>query len=112
MKKNKRMEILNQRAASPTEVLKADPFLPTRIKALAEQKTVHSFPRASKLVLWSYILIGFTFGAYMGANLFNTTVPIEDNSALISGYTNILYQEDFSDSWLAVMEQEEHDDEK
>jgi len=107
MKHNKLDAFLNQRAQSPAPHLEADPFLPTRIAALVNEKNNRSsgfvFPQwslASALGTFAIIL-----GIYIGTGISETSTSYsESQTDLISEYSNAFYQSGIVDNYDNVFE--------
>lgn len=101
--KNKIEDILNQRVKSPTPKLEADPFLATRIAAIADGKGLNrrSFKglygwSAASLVTSCAIILGI----YIGSGLFE-----EQNNSEISGdLSSVIYQSDYIENLDSVFE--------
>ncbi len=101
--KNKIDDILSQRAKSPTPHLQPDPFLPTRIRATVIDK--NELGKISKLVYnWSVASLvtsgAILIGIYLGSGL----VEEEYSSDMITDFSSVIYQSDYTENLDSVIE--------
>lgn len=101
---NKIEDILNGRAVSPTPMLQADPFLATRIAAIAK-KSKGKNKNFTLLYNWSVASVvtscAIILGVYLGSALFEE----ESNTDVISDLSGAIYQVDYIDNLDSVLEE-------
>ena len=102
---NKIENLLSQKAQSPTPHLQADPFLATKIAALANEKT------ESVLVLagtrWSFASVvtafGIVLGIYLGLGIWQNNASTT-NSDIVDEFSEAFYQSGFADNFDSTVE--------
>ena len=96
-------EILNRKAESPTPLLKADPFLSTRIKAMSQAATIKR--KTFRLVYeWSMASLvtscAVLFGIYLGSSLFEAEQSVD----ALSDLSGSIYQQGYFENLDSVIE--------
>lgn len=103
MKTQKIEQFLAARAKSPTPHIEADPFLPTRVRALVNNSLQIIFPnwRISVLVGAAALLIG----VFIGNNFDDQATQSygSQNYASVYDLNGALYQESLSDDFKAIL---------
>jgi len=103
MKPQKIEQLLAARAKSPTPHIEADPFLPTRVRALVKNSLQIIFPgwRISALVGAAALLIGVYIGN--GFDDLAAQSSGSQNYASVYDLSGALYQESLSDDFKAIL---------
>ena len=105
--KNNIDKILNSKADSPTPILKADPFLHTKIAAISKDNSFKE-NQVKWILNWSMASLvtscAIIFGIFLGIGLFEEESISPD---LISEYSNVIYQSDYIENFDSVLEKEE-----
>ena len=104
--KNNIDNFLNRRADSPTPILKADPFLHTKIAAISKDNSFKE-NQVKWMLNWSVASLvtscAIIFGIFLGIGLF---AEESFSSDLISEYSNVIYQSDYIENFDSVLEKE------
>jgi len=100
MNDDKLDQILEARAKSPTPVLEADPFLPTRVRAWVSAEKKRLFPgwRVSSLIGATALLIG----VYIGNGVDNSVTSAQ-SYATTYDLSGTFYQESLSDDFNSII---------
>ena len=97
---NKIDELLSKRVKSPTPPLQADPFLATKIAALAEQES--NSANIARIPNWSFASIitafGLILGIYLGLGIWENGT-IDQDIDIVDEFSEAIYQSGFADSF-------------
>jgi predicted anti-sigma-YlaC factor YlaD len=93
--------------------LEADPFLPTRIRAIVDSGvTATSFARAAAWLRVSFVgvmaVIAVAAGVYLGKGL-ATTESANGDAAIVTAYYEAVAQTEFAGAWGDVIEEKEEE---
>ena len=98
-------EFLSNKAKSPAPHLQADPYLPTKIAALAEEENtlnkIAGFPNwsfASAITACAIVL-----GIYLGLGILQDDAS-QYNIDIVSEYSEAFYQDGFADNYDSALE--------
>lgn len=87
--------------SKPIRTLKADPFLPTRIRALAEQRR---WTPAVRISFASFVFaVAVSIGLFLGHGLSQSTATAPSEE-MVSEFASSLAASDLSDQWMTVLE--------
>jgi len=108
--------LLDQHDPSFLPHLEPDPFLPTRIRALAEGGEVVERENLRRAVGWlrlsvasALTLVAVTTGAYLGLGL-SATNGSADDSEIIAAYYDAFSQSEFASGWDDLVENGQEED--
>lgn len=108
MTKEELNNLLNKRVKSPAPKLQPDPFLPTRLEALAKNENRDEVLQESLLANWSVASIlaagAIIIGIYIGSGLTSESVTSDASNEIITEYSEAFYQSGFVDDWHNVFE--------
>ena len=87
-----------------------DPYLPTRVRALAEQSQFGSHPKSGLVVRWSLRTAAFAvavvLGILMGERLASSSSTLTDQR-IIAEYSESIQTSDIGDRWQSVAQSTE-----
>lgn len=108
MNKDKLNELLSMQAKSPAPKLPVDPFMVTRIEALAKEKTMMVHDSGGLVTNWSLASVlaagAVILGIYLGNGLSSSSVSSETSSEILTEYSQAFYQAGFVEDLHNVFE--------
>ncbi|MCB0281364.1 MAG: hypothetical protein H6627_06925 [Calditrichae bacterium] len=108
MNKDKLNELLSMKAKSPAPKLHADPFMVTRIEALAKEKSKPLPDTGGLLANWSLASVlaagAVILGIYLGNGLSSSSAVNETSTEILTEYSQAFYQSGFVEDWHNVFE--------